>query len=163
MHTNRHFRSVKCYSACSGRKFNDSYAFMFSDVLVGCGARLCEADLGHTWMNLPPVVCPHLILFSVLALAWIHAKTWLTSQLTSFTFFSPHVFLRHLAPLPQSLHCPPLLPAVPPPIVHFGNWVRAVALESLCNPHFISTLIEVQIQYSLISLLLAVPFPAPLR
>lgn len=131
---------VELLSAATG-SFKTSDGCMFSDVLVESkdGSRRERPESHRVWSLSRCLSFP--LHGSVLIKALVH-----------FCHLCSDSFTAH-----------PPIPAAPPPIVRCGNWVRAVALESLCNPHFISALIEVKIQYSLISFLLAVPLPSPLR
>ena len=163
-HTHKHLESVWCHIVKRQGSLMDA---CFQTSLLNPRPELRAGDLSHTWMDLPPVVPPHLIFSPSLSLHGSIPIKYLApaaQRLDIFNFFSACLLASPCSFSPLPIGRPPL-PAytVPPSVVHCGNWVRAVALESLCNPHFISTLIEVQIQYSLISLLLAVLLPAPLR
>lgn len=135
---------VLCFAA--PRSLISQMAACFQMSLLNPRPELGVGDLSHTWIDVSPVFSPCLVIFCALVFLngsiFFKDLAWATP-----TFNISYFFCHHLLPPPcsltLSLHCPPLLPAVPPPIVHCGNWVRTMALESLCNPHFISTLIEV--------------------
>lgn len=113
---------VLCFAA-PGSLISQMAAW-FQMSLMNPRPELRVGDLSQTWMDLLPVLAPCLIIFCALFFlnGSIHLKTWLKAHQhsTSLTFSTP-IFFHHLAPLPSCLHCPPLLSAVPPPIVHFGN------------------------------------------